>query len=123
MKKVMKEIMSDDELVWQQMMEVLVVGALRGMVEAHQRFGAQLGGRLPPITEVDVNDAALILTGTIVEASPACDDERNFGKAANTVRRAVLEHMRSCRDQRDSAGRSIFEEMLQQAGITMANAH
>lgn len=58
---------------WQEHVEGLIVGALRGMAEAQAAMARASGGALPSLSQSRMFEAAELLVATLLEASPVCD--------------------------------------------------
>ena len=120
-------MMDDDQrpdvLTWQQHMEALVVGALRGMAEAHASLEDATDGALPPLNDLTMFHAAEILTAMLLEASTECEQPGAFGSASRQVGRDVLGHMKVFRAQHEEAGAPTLVRMIERAGLERRRPH
>ena len=112
-----------DVLTWQQHMEALVIGAVRGMAEAHAALEEATGGALPPLNDLTMFHAAEILTAMLIEASTECEKPGSFPAASRQVGRDVLGHMKIFRAQHEQAGTPTLLRIVEQAGLERRRAH
>lgn len=112
-----------DVLTWQEHMEALVVGAVRGMAEAHAALAHATGGALPPLNDLTMFQAAEIMTATLLEDSTECEHQRNFHAASRKVGRDVLGYLKELRNQRDASGTAILLKIIEQAGLQRRRSH
>ena len=112
-----------DVLTWQQHMEALVVGAVRGMAEAHASLEDATGGALPPLNDLTMFHAAEILTAMLLEASTECEKSGAFASASRQLGRDVLGHMKVFRAQHEQAGAPTLLRIIEQAGLERRRSH
>src|SRR5690606_18256439 len=106
------EIMS-----WNEHVEGLIVGALRGMAEAHAAMERATGGALPSLNEMTMFEAAELLTATLLEASPVCAEPRSMPEASRKVGRDVLSYMEGLRANRKPGHPPALFKIIEQAGL------
>jgi hypothetical protein len=104
-------------LTWQKHMEALVIGALRGLAEAHTQLERATGEALPPLNDLTMFQAAEIMVATVPEDSVECDEPRNFPAASRQVGRNVLNHLKEIRAQREESGVPTLHKIIEQAGL------
>jgi hypothetical protein len=112
-----------DGLTWQQHMEALVIGAVRGMAEAHATLEDATGGALPPLNDLTMFHAGEILTAMLLEASAECEKPGAFASASRQLARDVLGHMKVFRAQHEQAGAPTLLRIIEQAGLERRRAH
>lgn len=108
---------------WQEHVEGLVVGALRGMAEAHEAMARATGGALPPLNDMLMFEAAEVMTATLLEASPGCEESRKMPEASRKVGRDVLAYMRNLRAARGPDGEPTLLKIIDQAGLERHRSH
>ena len=112
-----------DVLTWHQHMEALVIGAVRGMAEAHAALERATSGALPPLNDLTMFRAAEIMTAMLLEASIECEEPRSFPAASRQVGRDVLAHMRAFRTRHDQDGQPTLGRIIEQAGLERLRTH
>lgn len=105
-----------DIMSWQEHVEGLIVGALRGMAEAHTAMERATGGAVPPLDDIAMFEAAELMTATLLEASPVCEEPRKMPEAARKVGRDVLAYMKGLRAARGD-GEPTLLKIIDQAGL------
>jgi hypothetical protein len=106
-----------DIMSWNEHVEGLIVGALRGRAEAHAAMERATGGALPSLNEMTMFEAAELLTATLLEASLACAEPRSMPKAFRKVGRDVLSYMKGLRANREPDGPPALLKIIEQAGL------
>ncbi len=112
--------MSDPQtpvMSWNEHVEGLVVGAIRGMAEAHAAMDRATGGALPSLNEITMFEAAELMAATLLEASAACEGASAMTAASRKVGRDVLAYMKGLRAQRGSDGEPVLTKIIDQAGL------
>ena len=110
-------LMPNKPLSWNQLMEGLVVGAVRGMAEAHASLEAAAPGSVPALTDLAMYQAAEVLAATLLEDSVECSEERDFQKASRIVGRNVFGYLKTLRQQREKNRIATLFRILDQAGL------
>lgn len=112
-----------DVMSWQEHVEGLIVGAMRGMAEAQAAMDAATAGAVPPLTDMTMFEAAELLTATLLEASPACERSCDIPAASRKVGRDVMTYVKGLRGQRDLDGTSTLFNIIDQAGLERQHSH
>lgn len=107
---------------WQEHVEGLVVGAVRGMAEAQAAMERATGGALPVLNDLRMFEATELLAATLLEASPACKQASAMPGASRRVGRDLLTYMQSLRAQREEDGEPVLSKILDQAGLERTRA-
>lgn len=102
---------------WQELMQGMVIGAARGMAEAHAQLSAEANGKVPPLSELTMFQAAEVLTAMLLEVSDDCAETAGFPEAADSVGRHVLAHLQAFRAQRERTGQPTLFRVLERAGL------
>jgi hypothetical protein len=102
---------------WQEHVEGLIVGALRGMAEAQTSMERATGGALPSLSQIRMFEAAELLVATLLESSPVCDKPESMAAASRKVGRDVLVYMNGLRKQREEDGVATLSKIIKQAGL------
>lgn len=112
-----------ESLSWNELAETLVVGAVRGMAEAHIALKAAAPGAIPSLTELTMYQAAEVLAATLLEDSVGCQDTRDLPKASRIAGRNMLDHLRALRRQRENSGDATLSKVIASAGLGRQRAH
>jgi hypothetical protein len=108
---------------WQEHVEGLVVGAMRGMAEAQAAMERATGGVVPPLDDITMFEASELMAATLLEASVACEEERAMPSASRKVGRDVLTYMKALRLQRQQDGVATLLKITEQAGLERQRPH
>lgn len=100
---------------WTMFMNGLVVGCIGGMKQVSESLNASTPGVFPPVDDGHMFDAAVLLLASLIDANPDYADSKQFGKAADTVRKNVLAYTRQMRDRSEAQGRPILYSQIEAA--------
>lgn len=102
---------------WQELMHGMVIGAVRGMAEAHAQLSVSARGEIQPLSEFTMFQAAEVLTAMLLEVSDDCAEAEGCPEAAANVGRHVLSHLQAFRAQRERTGQPALFRVLERAGL------
>lgn len=105
-------------LTWPELMEGLVVGALRGMAETHATLERATGGALQPLSDLTMFQASEVMAAMLLKASAACEEARTFPSASRTMGRDALAHRKAFRAEREKNGApTLYKNWIRPASI------
>jgi hypothetical protein len=116
------DLVAADTLTWNTLMEVLAVGALRGMAEAHTALNEQCDEMLAPLDDYTMFQACEVLAATLLEDSAECEQKSAFRGAADAVGGDMLRFLEMLRFQREQSGASALSRIVGQAGLERRRA-
>ena len=108
---------------WHEHVEGLIVGAMRGMAEAHAAMERTTGGALPSFNDLTMFEATELMAATLLEASPECEEARAMPAASRKLGRDVLAYMKGLRAQRKQDGEPVLYKILAEAGLERRRSH
>lgn len=110
------DAVTPEQITWPVLMQAMLIGAVRGMAEAHAQL-AEDGATIQPLNELTMFQASELLTALFLEESTDYADRASFPEAAEMVRNHILTHLESFRRQREKSGEPTLFKVLDSAGL------